>query len=662
MLLNMIVKYESKIITRLFDSVLPVITSYCICDTGSTDDTIKIIKSYFESKGIPGKIVEEPFVDFGYNRTFALEQCVDMESDYILLMDADMVLQYGKEFSLAALKTSLQLHDAHYVMQGSDKFQYRNVRIVRNRRGIKYWGVTHEYVDVPKGTTYGLFHPSTLFINDVGDGGCKADKFLRDVRLLTSALEKTPNNDRYTFYLANSYRDSGQKEQAIEFYKKRAKLGGWIEEVWYSYFAIGRLYKELGDMERAIYYWMEAFNAFPNRIENLYEIIHYYRNRGNNELAYNFYRIADKKRGEHRNVDFLFMENDIYHFKLDYELSIIAYYHNPDNYDLMKCSINLLAYPHGEKHIVENILSNYKFYSEIIPGTKPYLHANVRCDSLQCSTPSICTFRGKLITNTRYVNYRINDVGGYENGEFIETANVISRTWNDTNDEFFVKHDTSRDGRYVGIEDIRLFEHKGKLLYNGNRGMNDRFYVEHGEIDFDTGETKSVILSAPFQTNIEKNWVLFEDAKGNLKCIYSWHPLIIGDLKDDGAFDKTHELSTSSIFSRFRGSTNGVRVGDEIWFICHLVSYENRRFYYHSMVAIDANTFRIKRYTPLFTFEKECVEYTLGFAPFNENKNKDSEQFIIGYSRMDRSTEYKVVDKKWFEGMFNRLRGTLVPL
>jgi glycosyltransferase involved in cell wall biosynthesis len=149
----MIVKNESKIITRLFDSVIPIIDSYCICDTGSTDDTIKIIKAYFESKGIPGKIVEEPFVDFGYNRTFALEQCVDMKSDYILLMDADMVLQYGKEFSLAALTTSLQLHDAHYVMQGSDKFQYRNVRIVRNRRGIKYWGVTHEYVDVPKGTT-----------------------------------------------------------------------------------------------------------------------------------------------------------------------------------------------------------------------------------------------------------------------------------------------------------------------------------------------------------------------------------------------------------------------------------------------------------------------------------------------------------------------------
>ena len=40
--LNMIVKNESKIITRLFDSVLSIIDTYCICDTGSNDNTIDI--------------------------------------------------------------------------------------------------------------------------------------------------------------------------------------------------------------------------------------------------------------------------------------------------------------------------------------------------------------------------------------------------------------------------------------------------------------------------------------------------------------------------------------------------------------------------------------------------------------------------------------------
>ena len=71
--LNMIVKNESKIITRLLDSVLSIIDCYCICDTGSTDNTIQIITDYFKSKNIPGKVVEEPFKNFCHNRNFSLK-------------------------------------------------------------------------------------------------------------------------------------------------------------------------------------------------------------------------------------------------------------------------------------------------------------------------------------------------------------------------------------------------------------------------------------------------------------------------------------------------------------------------------------------------------------------------------------------------------------
>ncbi len=89
--LNMIVKNESKIITRLFDSVISIIDCYCICDTGSTDNTVEIIQNYFKDKGITGKVVQEPFKNFCHNRNFALLYCVGM-SDYVILLDADMFL------------------------------------------------------------------------------------------------------------------------------------------------------------------------------------------------------------------------------------------------------------------------------------------------------------------------------------------------------------------------------------------------------------------------------------------------------------------------------------------------------------------------------------------------------------------------------------------
>ena len=86
----MIVKNESKIITRLLDSVISIIDFYCICDTGSTDNTCEIITEYFKNKNdeminekiITGKIIHEPFINFEYNRNFALDSCLNM-SDFI---------------------------------------------------------------------------------------------------------------------------------------------------------------------------------------------------------------------------------------------------------------------------------------------------------------------------------------------------------------------------------------------------------------------------------------------------------------------------------------------------------------------------------------------------------------------------------------------------
>ena len=56
--LNMIVKNESRIIERQLATVTPILDAYCICDTGSTDDTVARIHAYFERVGIPGRVVQ----------------------------------------------------------------------------------------------------------------------------------------------------------------------------------------------------------------------------------------------------------------------------------------------------------------------------------------------------------------------------------------------------------------------------------------------------------------------------------------------------------------------------------------------------------------------------------------------------------------------------
>ena len=263
----MIVKNESKVILRLLNSVLPIVDSYCICDTGSTDNTIELIETFFEKNNIPGRIVKEPFQDFGYNRTFALNACIGLpNADYLLLLDADMKLRINPNVSIPDFKKSIT-KDAYYIFQGSDLFFYKNVRILRNDPEYSYWGVTHEFVKTTPGSVYEQVDKGLLFIDDIGDGGAKADKFERDVRLLTQGIKDEPGNARYHFYLANSYHDSGQFESAIEFYKKRIDFGGWKEEVWYSYYRIGLCYKNLNKFSDALFYLLEGYNFYPERLE-----------------------------------------------------------------------------------------------------------------------------------------------------------------------------------------------------------------------------------------------------------------------------------------------------------------------------------------------------------------------------------------------------------
>ena len=661
--LNMIVKNESKIILRLLQSVAPIIDSYCICDTGSTDNTVEIIEYYFHQQGIPGKIVREPFRDFGYNRTFALKQCENLpNADYILLLDADMILRINPNIPPVELKRGLRDH-AYFLFQGTESFYYKNLRIVKNNEKMEYWGVTHEYVNCPDHFVYQIFERNDLFIIDVGDGGSKGDKYTRDIALLKKGLEEKPNNDRYTFYLANSYRDNGELDNAIDTFKKRIDIGGWFEEVWHSYYSIGDCYSKKGDMSNAIYYWMEAYNFFPARIENLYEIITYYRQNQKYNLAYQFYVIAANERKKIKVLDYLFLKKDIYDYKLDYELTIMGYYCKLNHTNLAKTSMKVVAYPFLDDNTYKNVLSNYKFYVSTLKEvqTTNFLETNRKLlknvgkqlleddlDHFSSSSPSICMNDGNLVINMRYVDYKIKDDGNYENREHITTKNVIAvidilnPIWK-KKEEYLLKYDTNADNLYVGLEDIRLMTYKGELLFNANRGLGyGNMVIEHGSIQ--DGKTNSSFLKIENQNKIEKNWVLFQNNKDEKKMIYNWYPIMIGEIKDD-QFITENRIDSPYFFRHLRGSTNGVIIGDEIWFMCHSVSYEDRRYYYHIFVVLDAKTYQLKKYTPLFTFTKEKVEYSLGFI------YQPNGELLIGYSVLDRMTDFMTITKKSIDDM-----------
>jgi tetratricopeptide (TPR) repeat protein len=660
--LNMIVKNESKIITRMFDSIVSIIDCYCICDTGSTDNTIEVITSYFESKNIPGKIVCEPFKDFCYNRNFALQSCVNM-SDYVLLMDADMMLEV-KNFD----KMILNIASTFNILQGNDSFYYQNIRILKNNGLYKYVGVTHEYIDTPPNSTLYAFEKNQLFIRDIGDGGCKQNKFERDISLLLNGIKEEPNNVRYYFYLANSYHDSGRFGEAINAYKKRIEMGGWREEVWYSYYRIGLCFKNMGKIKDAIHYWLEGYNFYPERLEGLYEIIQHYRIDFKPKLAEMYYNIAKKiLELNHRRDDYLFLHEDIYSNRIYYEYTIFASYLgiNNINDEVVKILNNSKI-----GHEVDNLLSNMKFYKYILTPSSRIIFDDINSaiinndatkfySSSSCLLPVNESNPVKYIMNVRYVNYYITDQGYYLDcdkhiitiNKFVEldkNLNIICEKWQNLKFE---------DRRYIGIEDVRVFhdiETKKQLFLGTGFHKNDQIGIVMGNYEPKIVDPTFVMDSIEVRSNFnnsscEKNWV-FVNYEGSTHIVYDWHPMRI--CKMNYETNELHLVKTKplpQIFSRARGSTSGFTYvqDSEIWFVQHIVSYESPRHYYH-MISVFDLSMNLLRYSAPFKFEGEPIEYCLSIVV-------ESDRVLINYSTWDRTTRIGVYEKKYIDSLVKYL-------
>lgn len=641
--LNMIVKNESRIIRRLMESVINVIDSYCICDTGSTDNTIDIIREFMTAAGKQGEVYVEPFQNFGYNRTHALERAARW-ADYALLLDADMKLTILPEFSTESLTNPV-----YTILQRNGGLDYFNTRIVRTDIGVQCVGPTHEYYDVPGGKQ--TTQLKTLIIEDIGDGGAKSDKFERDVRLLTKALETEPTNVRYMFYLANSYRDLGRHSEAIEWYKKRFHAGGWIEEVFYAAFELGNQYRTTGDMPNAIYWWMEAYNRHQTRAESLFEIVKYYRETGKQRLGQIFCDIA--RAIPYPKNDVLFIKSDIYNFLLEYEHSILAYYTNAkiDHYkylDLVGRNYNKL-----------NVLSNYSFYVKRI-AKLPHVQnfdfskeVNKVIDGWEdpflSSSPCIIPYENGYLMNVRYVNYRILDNGSYYFKNPIQKIATLNKTYLLNKDlsirsEHWIDKVEREELRYQGVEDVKVFKHKDALIFLGTiqNPESGNICIGHGTYDLTSNCLHSVPFKSPYDRECEKNWCYFHNTDGDLSVVYDWMPLTIGKIINNELEIVSRDSTVPAFFGDLRGSSNGFRVssknGDEIWFLCHIANYTVPRTYYHVLVILDGKTLKILRHSILFKFHDETIEYALGLIV-------EPERLLISYSRYDRTSSVLVMPR-----------------
>ncbi|MEU3531338.1 MULTISPECIES: glycosyltransferase [Streptomyces] len=317
--LNMIVKNEAPTIRKCLESVRPLVDTWVIVDTGSTDGTQEVIRDCF--KDFPGELHEREWKGFDGSRSEAIELARG-SADYLLFIDADDEMRIRPGFRMPELTLdayNIALHDGPVV--------HWRMALVATRLPWRYEGVLHEYItcDAPHST--GTLEGAHILT--VGGGARlrdegKREKYLRDAEILAKALVEEPDNARYAFYLAQSWRDAEEPEKALAAYDRRAEMAGWVEETYCAKLYAARLAVQLkrpaGEL---IDRYLRAYESRPSRIEAIGDLARLCRLEGRWPLAHLF---AARAAGIPRPDDILFVEMSWHEWRALDELAVASYW------------------------------------------------------------------------------------------------------------------------------------------------------------------------------------------------------------------------------------------------------------------------------------------------------------------------------------------------
>ena len=322
--LNMIVKDESHIIKKTLNNICDNIKLdyWVICDTGSTDNTIQIIKNFFEEKKIQGEIHQDKWKDFATNRNNALKYAFN-KTDYIFIFDADD--SFHGNFKLP----KKLICDRYDFIFGTG-FSYVRPLLINNRIQWVWKGVLHEVLcDVNNCKSSSTI--SGNYYIDSGRSGNRSknpNKYLDDAIVLSNAytIEKDIGMKyRYGFYCAQSFKDAGKYDDAITWYKKVLENGNWIQEKYYSCLMLGNLYNKNSDYKNAVIYWEKSYSYDSERIEGIASLMDFFFINDNHLLVNSLYKSIKNYKIIKDSSSKCFLDNTFY-YKPEFLNSVSAYY------------------------------------------------------------------------------------------------------------------------------------------------------------------------------------------------------------------------------------------------------------------------------------------------------------------------------------------------
>lgn len=277
--LCVMVKNGGKEFEEMLEKNLSIIDRWTILDTGSTDGTVEMVKRVLKNK--KGRLYEEPFINFRESRNRCLE-LAGYSCKYNVMLDDTYVI-VGELRDFLETVRSDQFSDSYSLMIKSDDVEYYSNRITKSRNNLRYIYTIHEVIQ--KDNNINVVIPtSKCYVDDMRSSYMESRTMERkryDLKCLFDMMEEYPDDPRHLYYIAQTYNLLNEKENAAEFFKRRAfhPQEGFDQEKVDALFEMTRIYNfQLNrPWEECEKYYKLCHEWDPERPEASYFLgIHYY--------------------------------------------------------------------------------------------------------------------------------------------------------------------------------------------------------------------------------------------------------------------------------------------------------------------------------------------------------------------------------------------------
>lgn len=315
--LTMIVRDAAPFITETLASVLPYIDTWSIVDTGSVDDTPAVVERFFADHQLRGTLHHREWRGFAPNRTEALSLSAGA-ADYALMIDADDLIE-------GALDLSSLTADGYQVRFGPQNVYWRSALFRLDRRW-EFRGAVHEYaMCLDEGAVTERLEGDYHFVfRSLGGRSKDQQRFQRDVEALLASWADD-EDPRTAYYLGQSYRDSGNLEQAVHWFERRLTMSGWDEETFVAALELARCRARLGaTIGELTERYTAAWALRPHRSEALYDLARTFIDHEQFDDAYRV--ICRAAAYQFPSEDILFVPADVYRWRIPDTRALAAHY------------------------------------------------------------------------------------------------------------------------------------------------------------------------------------------------------------------------------------------------------------------------------------------------------------------------------------------------